>query len=1162
LHHIGNARLFYLLLIIIGSSVLGLGIHSVSAETSSPNCSATPGPGVNYNDCDFTIITPPTFAGSPGSPVNLKGATFVGAQLSGVNFQYANLQTANFTRSDNNGANGNTIFDYANLTRATFEYVNPDEGTLSFQGADLHYVDFTGADLSFSELTSGADISGANFSGAILDTTDFTQSIMENVIFTSTTNIQSSTFNAVDFSGTKLTHLNLSNNNFDGANFLNANLTGTSLANAFLVDATIGGSSVATTFQNADLNYVDFTGATMSADTNFSGATLVGTTFACTGNPICTPSTNNPPVIYFDKLLITGGTSLVQVNATAWKIGAATSSGTHVQYTGVYATVGTTTIQQGSNLVCTPNNTIFPLGTTQVTCTATDPTNPANTSVAHFYIIIADTIPPTISTPTSVVAEATGPNGAMVTYHVTASDPVDGDVTSKLVCTPASGSQFALGSTTVACSVTDSAGNTASASFPVIVKDTTPPTITAANPQFQEATSSAGSKIFYHATAFDLVSGKIPLTGSGPTNYCTPINGTQESLGSTTAVTCSATDTAGNTASASFSVTVRDTTPPTITAPPNITTPATGTLTQVTLGTPTVSDTVDPNPIVTNNAPATGFPIGISKVIWTATDHSGNSATVIQTITITTNPSLVTITPPSDITTQATGPLTTVTLGTPTWTDPFDPNPTITNNASASGYPVRSTVVVWHLVDHATPPNTANGQQVVTIQDTTPPTITATNPQYVQATGTLTPITYHVTATDIVDGNIPLTGNNALNSCTPINGTAEPLGPTTVQCIATDSHHNTSRQTFTVIVQDTVGPVMTLTPNPVIVEAVNQNGAPVTFNVTATDIVTGHASATCTPSSGTIFGLGQTSVICTASDKQNPPNTSTLSFLVTVRDTTPPTITAPPNITTKSTGTLTQVTLGTPTVSDTVDPNPIVTNNAPATGFPVGTTIVTWTATDHSGNKATATQTVVILPQNTPGNVNGGASIGNGISFNMNVMSSDGLTFKGHLDYNDKSAKIDLDSVTITSLFVDSTGTKANFTGTATLNEKSGYTFQAYVIDNGNPGKNDFFQITIFDNTGHIVYTNSGKLTHGNLHVNNQAGGNNNNKCDSDPRDYSNSNSYPSNNDYWNPVHLNNKHWDNHPSNNGQDNNQGNNNNWNNNQGNNGQGNNNFNNGH
>lgn len=46
-----------------------------------------------------------------------------------------------------------------------------------------------------------------------------------------------------------------------------------------------------------------------------------------------------------------------------------------------------------------------------------------------------------------------------------------------------------------------------------------------------------------------------------------------------------------------------------------------------------------------------------------------------------------------------------------------------------------------------------------------------------------------------------------------------------------------------------------------------------------------------------------------------------------------------------------------PTVSDIVDPSPSVINNAPAT-FPGGYTEVTWTATDSSGNSATATTTV------------------------------------------------------------------------------------------------------------------------------------------------------------------------------------------------------------
>ena len=736
---------------------MGLGINSASAQLAAPNCSGiAPGENVNYNGCDFSIY-PSTFS---FQNADLKGATFVNAQLSGVNFDGALLQGANFNGADNNGNIGNVELVNANLTRATFENINPDESTWHFQSADLHYADFIGADLSNSDLTS-ADITGSNFTGATLQATDFTNAFMENVIFSSTTYIQNSSFLGVDFSGTKLTHLNLSNNNFDGASFLNANLTGTSMVNTSLVDATIDisnvSTNVATTFQNADLNYVDFTGAQMSADTNLSGATLVGTTFACTGNAICTASNNSPPVINFDKISFTGGTSLVQVNSTAWKVGAATSSGTNVQFTGVYATIGTTTIEQGSNLVCTPNNTLFPLGTNQVTCTATDPNNPANTSVAHFYIIIVNNTPPSISTPTSVVAEATGPNGAMVTYHATANDPVDGDITSKMICTPASGSQFALGSTTVTCNVTDSGGNSASAHFTVTVKDTTPPIITAASPQYQEATSSAGAKIFYHATAFDLVSGNIPLTGSGPTNFCTPLNGTQEAFGSTTTVTCSATDAAGNTASGTFSVTVRDTTPPKIIlVQPTITMAATGTLTQVNLvGTVTAADTVDPNPQLTNNAPVSGFSIGISQVTWTAKDASGNVAQAVQTITITTNPSLVTITPSSNVVTGATGPLTQISLIAPAFTDPFDPHPTITNNAPAAGYLVGITTVTWTLVDHASPPNTATGQQTVTVQDTTSPTITAASPQYFQATGPLGAIvSYKATAFDLVDGKI------------------------------------------------------------------------------------------------------------------------------------------------------------------------------------------------------------------------------------------------------------------------------------------------------------------------------------------------------------------------------------------------------------------------
>lgn len=59
--------------------------------------------------------------------------------------------------------------------------------------------------------------------------------------------------------------------------------------------------------------------------------------------------------------------------------------------------------------------------------------------------------------------------------------------------------------------------------------------------------------------------------------------------------------------------------------------------------------------------------------------------------------------------------------------------------------------------------------------------------------------------------------------------------------------------------------------------------------------------------------------------------------------------------------------LGSPTVTDKNDPNPIVTNNSPGT-FPVGTTTVTWHATDSKGNTGQATQKVTVISASTPAN--------------------------------------------------------------------------------------------------------------------------------------------------------------------------------------------------
>jgi hypothetical protein len=87
---------------------------------------------------------------------------------------------------------------------------------------------------------------------------------------------------------------------------------------------------------------------------------------------------------------------------------------------------------------------------------------------------------------------------------------------------------------------------------------------------------------------------------------------------------------------------------------------------------------------------------------------------------------------------------------------------------------------------------------------------------------------------------------------------------------------------------------------------------------------------------------------------------------VTIMDVTPPSINCPAtvNVFTNSGCTATGVNLGTPTGSDNCG---VVTfsNNAPAV-FPLGTTMVTWTANDGNGNTTTCMQTVNVTDNVRP----------------------------------------------------------------------------------------------------------------------------------------------------------------------------------------------------
>jgi hypothetical protein len=108
----------------------------------------------------------------------------------------------------------------------------------------------------------------------------------------------------------------------------------------------------------------------------------------------------------------------------------------------------------------------YPLGLTTIKWTAWDPSG--NSADATQTITVLDTEAPVfpLTTRLALTFDATSPSGAVVTYTVNATDNVG--VTS-LVCEPASGSLFPLGTHPVSCTASDAAGNTSATSFSVTV---------------------------------------------------------------------------------------------------------------------------------------------------------------------------------------------------------------------------------------------------------------------------------------------------------------------------------------------------------------------------------------------------------------------------------------------------------------------------------------------------------------------------------------------------------------------------------------------------------------------------------------------------------------------------------------------------------------------
>jgi hypothetical protein len=358
---------------------------------------------------------------------------------------------------------------------------------------------------------------------------------------------------------------------------------------------------------------------------------------------------NGPDSFTYDISDGNGGTATATVNVTVNAVNdqpVITMNGTSpviVEGGSTYIDAGASAadVEDGdisANIVVNnPVNTAVP-GSYTVTYDVSDTAGNPATQVTR-SVTVADTTAPTITmTGTSPVTVEAG--STYIDAGATASDIVDGDLTSSIVVTSTVNTAVP-GSYTVTYDVSDTAGNTSTASRTVIVVNAVNNAPIAVD---DVATTTENTAVTVNVLVNDSDPDGDALTVSAvgaATNGTVTTDGTSviyspnANYSGSDSFTYDISDGNGGIATATVNVTItaiNDTTPPVLTIPGNITVDATGLLTVVDIG---IATAVDDSPVtITSDAPVDGFPIGDTTVTWTATDTSGNASTAAQIITV------------------------------------------------------------------------------------------------------------------------------------------------------------------------------------------------------------------------------------------------------------------------------------------------------------------------------------------------------------------------------------------------------------------------------------------------------------------------------------------------------------------------------------------------
>ena len=424
--------------------------------------------------------------------------------------------------------------------------------------------------------------------------------------------------------------------------------------------------------------------------------------------------------------------------------------------------------------------------------------------------------------------------------------------------------------------------------------------------------------------------------------------------------TWTAIDECGNTSSCAQTIIVVDTTGPVITCPAGIVVECGGDTSPVGTGTATATDGCGTSTITFADTiiPNCGNTETIIRV-WTATDECGNSSTCAQLIAVVdTTPPVVTC--PPDITLECGDDTSPANTGTATGTDTCGTVTFTYADSSAPGCGGTQVITrTWTGTDECGT-STATCIQTITVVDTTQPVITCPADATVECGADTSPAATGIaTATDGC-GNVTITFFDII--------TSGPCGNTqSIQrtWVAEDECGNVLACSQFITVVDTTPPVIVCPAN-VTVECGDDTSPASTGFATGTDAC-GTPAITFTDSS--VPGCGGTEIISrtwTATDECG--NTSSCVQTITVVDTIPPTIIAPPDITIECGDDSFPPATGNPTgIFDTCSGVSVGYNDTSVPGCGLTEVITrTWTATDQCGNATQDIQIVTVVDTTPP----------------------------------------------------------------------------------------------------------------------------------------------------------------------------------------------------